>query len=169
MKAINTFYKGYRFRSRLEARYAVFFDALNIDWEYEKEGYVLSDGTCYLPDFWLPTFNGGMFVEIKPKAFSNSEKQKCRDLCYESGFDVWLADGVPSERAFVYMSKDNDNNCVVYSCGIPNHDKAKGQDRMFEDPSYCMTSYAIPRCELKYGMIGQAVKEAKEARFEFDR
>jgi hypothetical protein len=41
IKAIETIYKGYRFRSRLEARWAVFFDALEIDWEYEKEGYVL--------------------------------------------------------------------------------------------------------------------------------
>lgn len=30
MKAIETRYKGYRFRSRLEARWAVFFDALGL-------------------------------------------------------------------------------------------------------------------------------------------
>jgi hypothetical protein len=41
IKAIETQYKGYRFRSRLEARWAVFFDALDIKWEYEKEGYAL--------------------------------------------------------------------------------------------------------------------------------
>lgn len=29
VKAIDTVYKGYRFRSRLEARWAVFFDALD--------------------------------------------------------------------------------------------------------------------------------------------
>lgn len=66
IKAIETQYKGYRFRSRLEARWAVFFDALGIEWEYEKEGLVLSDGTWYLPDFWLPQVNGGIWVEIKP-------------------------------------------------------------------------------------------------------
>ncbi len=38
-KAIETLYKGYRFRSRLEARWAVFFDALGLKWEYEKEGF----------------------------------------------------------------------------------------------------------------------------------
>ena len=64
IKAIETFYNGYRFRSRLEARWAVFFDAAGIEYEYEPEGYVLSDGTCYLPDFYLPMFH--MFVEIKP-------------------------------------------------------------------------------------------------------
>ncbi len=30
IKAIETRYKGYRFRSRLEARWAVFFDALSV-------------------------------------------------------------------------------------------------------------------------------------------
>lgn len=43
IKAIETSYKGYRFRSRLEARWAVFFDELGIKWEYEKEGYDLTD------------------------------------------------------------------------------------------------------------------------------
>lgn len=54
MKAIETEYNGYRFRSRLEARWAVFFDALGIRYEYEPEGFELSDGTLYLPDFYLP-------------------------------------------------------------------------------------------------------------------
>ena len=55
IKAIETRYKGYLFRSRLEARWAVFFDALGIKWEYEPEGVVLPDGTRYLPDFVAPT------------------------------------------------------------------------------------------------------------------
>lgn len=54
MKAIETHYNGYRFRSRLEARWAVFFDTLGIRYEYEPEGFELSDGTLYLPDFYLP-------------------------------------------------------------------------------------------------------------------
>ena len=66
VKAIETAYKGYRFRSRLEARWAVFFDALGIEWQYEPEGFELPDGTRYLPDFFLPKFDGGTWVEIKP-------------------------------------------------------------------------------------------------------
>lgn len=64
IKAIETQYKGYRFRSRLEARWAVFFDALGIRWEYEKEGYDLGDAGWYLPDFWLPDYNE--WIEVKP-------------------------------------------------------------------------------------------------------
>lgn len=64
LKAIETAYKGYRFRSRLEARWAVFFDAVGIKWEYEAEGYDLEDAGWYLPDFWLP--DGKLWAEIKP-------------------------------------------------------------------------------------------------------
>lgn len=65
IKPIETLYKGYRFRSRLEARWAVFFDELGIKWEYEKEGYDLGEAGWYLPDFWLPKML--CFVEIKPR------------------------------------------------------------------------------------------------------
>lgn len=51
MQPIETVYHGHRFRSRLEARWAVFFNALDIEWEYEPEGFTLKDGTNYLPDF----------------------------------------------------------------------------------------------------------------------
>ena len=35
IKAVQTEYNGYKFRSRLEARWAVFFDTLGIEYEYE--------------------------------------------------------------------------------------------------------------------------------------
>ena len=44
---------------------AVFFDALGIEWEYEKEGYDLGKAGWYLPDFWLP--QAQVFLEIKPR------------------------------------------------------------------------------------------------------
>lgn len=52
IKAIETEYAGHKFRSRLEARWAVFFDALGIHWHYEEEGLDLPSGR-YLPDFRL--------------------------------------------------------------------------------------------------------------------
>lgn len=69
-KPIETIYKGYKFRSRLEARWAVFFDALGVQWEYEKEGYELGELGWYLPDFYLP--DSKLFIEIKGNA--NDEK-----------------------------------------------------------------------------------------------
>lgn len=68
MKPIQTRYGGCHFRSRLEARWAVFFDALNIRWEYEAEGYEYDRHPDvatwrYLPDFYLPDL--GCYVEVK--------------------------------------------------------------------------------------------------------
>lgn len=64
IKAIETRYKGYRFRSRLEARWGVFFDAMGWEWEYEPEGYNLGEAGWYLPDFWLPKIK--FHAETKP-------------------------------------------------------------------------------------------------------
>lgn len=75
VKAIETEYNGYRFRSRLEARWAVFFDAANIKYEYEPEGFESPDGTRYLPDFYLPEYD--WYVEVKPPrpgAFEDIER-----------------------------------------------------------------------------------------------
>jgi len=64
--AIQTTYRGYKFRSRTEARWAVFFEALGYCWEYEAEGYVLEDGTHYLPDFFIQTPQGeDFYIEVK--------------------------------------------------------------------------------------------------------
>ncbi len=62
IKAIETRYAGCRFRSRLEARWAVFFDHLGIEWQYEPQGFDIA-GTRYLPDFYLP--GHGLWVEVK--------------------------------------------------------------------------------------------------------
>ena len=76
IKAIETEYRGCLFRSRLEARWAVFFDAIGWTWQYEHQGYECewrlhqfdgetwcSDTFRYLPDFFLPDLN--TFVEVK--------------------------------------------------------------------------------------------------------
>lgn len=61
--AIETFYRGIQYRSRLEARYAVLFDLLDITAHYEHEGFKLASGRWYLPDFYLP--RTGVWVEVK--------------------------------------------------------------------------------------------------------
>lgn len=66
---------GFRFRSRLEARYALFFHNLDIVWQYEHEGYDIGRGCWYLPDFRLPELN--LFVEIKGQRPTISEIKKC--------------------------------------------------------------------------------------------
>jgi len=63
VKAIETRYNGYRFRSRLEARWAVFFENIGIKYKYETEGFDFGNGHRYLPDFWLPQVN--LWAEVK--------------------------------------------------------------------------------------------------------
>ena len=72
MKVIETEYKDYLFRSRLEARWAVFFDACGIRWEYEPEGIILSDGSWYLPDFYLPDFH--CYFEVKRNSAKGTDE-----------------------------------------------------------------------------------------------
>lgn len=72
IKPIETKYAGHLFRSRLEARWAKFFDVLEITWAYEQEGYDLGSVGYYLPDFVLPgvyyrtTLLTGWIAEVKP-------------------------------------------------------------------------------------------------------
>ena len=68
VRAIETLHNGYRFRSRLEARWAVFLDTLCVEYDYEKEGFDF-DGKWYLPDFFLKHLE--LWIEIKP------EKEEC--------------------------------------------------------------------------------------------
>lgn len=77
IKAIETVYNGYRFRSRLEARWAVFFDSVGIKYLYEPEGFEIDspDGLLrYLPDFYFP--NLGVFGEVKGGKCSITDKRK---------------------------------------------------------------------------------------------
>ena len=74
IRPIETEYNGYRFRSRLEARWAVFFDALGVSYEYEPEGFALPSGKQYLPDFRVKCYGTrgkrdgvpfDLYVEVK--------------------------------------------------------------------------------------------------------
>jgi hypothetical protein len=95
MKPIETRYKGYRFRSRLEARWAVFFDAVGEGWEYEKEGYETEAG-WYLPDFYLPRLK--VFIEIKGAAPSDDELAKVVALRGGHGCSIVIFQGLPGQH-----------------------------------------------------------------------
>lgn len=63
-KPITVQYGGYRFRSKLEAKWAVFLDYLRVPYQYEPRVYHLHGNIGYLPDFYLPEQD--IFLEIKP-------------------------------------------------------------------------------------------------------
>jgi hypothetical protein len=106
LRAIETRYHGYRFRSRLEARWAVFFDALGVPWEYEREGFDLGAVGWYLPDFWLPQQD--CWVEIRPSEASPHEPC-CEELAKRSGQHVLYVRGnpYPDEYAIELYAPDD--------------------------------------------------------------
>lgn len=117
LKAIPTRYKGCHFRSRLEARWAVYFDALNIEWRYEPEGFELPDGTRYLPDFWLPTIAGGTWVEVKGDSrdwdVCEEAERRLQEVVKASGKTATLIFGIPqgyrTAAGFAFVpATDND-------------------------------------------------------------
>lgn len=97
IKPIQTRYKGYHFRSRLEARWAVFFDALGLQWEYEPDGFDIPFVGRYLPDFRLTVPDiGDVFVEVKPTGTTEDGWSKAKKLSHYLDRDVLLLAGVPS-------------------------------------------------------------------------
>jgi len=168
IKAIETQYKGYRFRSRTEARWAVFFDALGVEWEYEREGYDLGEAGWYLPDFWLPLFN--CFAEVKPERFSKEEYDKAMALPN----NCLLLDGIPSAKNYpiiplgpsiwgwVGQEADGRHEHEYYLLG--------------KNEGYVNLDYSLHRKEIRYdygegyedteGLLARAIAAARSARFE---
>ena len=102
LKAIETVYHGFRFRSRLEAKWTVFFDVVGFRYLYEPEGYELN-GIRYLPDFKL--LDAKVFAEIKPNDPTAEERQKAYLLAAASRRPVWVISGQPyvgEYRIWVY-------------------------------------------------------------------
>jgi len=98
IKPIETRAYGHRFRSRLEARWAVAFTEAAIEWQYEPEGFDLGDAGFYLPDFWLPQVQ--TWAEVKPDCPSDLELAKCEALAKQSGHDCLLLIGPPSVNSY---------------------------------------------------------------------
>lgn len=127
-KAIETRYAGCRFRSRLEARWACFFDACGVKWLYEVQGYDFSDVEDiqgeplrkYLPDFWLPEHS--VWIEIKPTVpedcfgFTESECLMYELVRHTKADEGWIFFGLPSletRSSCLTWMHSKDRKCFV--------------------------------------------------------
>lgn len=91
--AIETRAYGCRFRSRLEARWAVFFTEAGFDWEYEPEGASLTSGN-YLCDFRVTGPTGvSVWVEVKPPN-NTADDPRWAELSAASGLMVFTVRGM---------------------------------------------------------------------------
>jgi len=194
MHPIETEYKGYLFRSRLEARWAVFFDVLQLEWHYEPQGFELPDGTKYLPDFQVQTpYEYTFWYEIKPASVRQDSKfskfgEEINDLTGPpppSDFAVLLS-GDPRSVIF------EDNTAVCPRCGgLDVYCKEPAPRDLYCGPCDCHTpsqeewqNGALVGCQFHKGMvlvekhngpdnrneynslITEAVNKARSARFE---
>ena len=147
---IQTTYNGYRFRSRLEARTAVFLDALRIPYRYEPEGYLVTrdDNTQvkYLPDFYLPDHD--CFLEVKADSLDRESLAKAKALCLKTRKDVYLLlnDSYTEMIAFEHQRWGEDDDPMVLTYYHPTHTFL-----------YAITVVALQK----------AVEAARSARFEF--
>ena len=113
IKPIETIYNGYRFRSRLEARWAVFFDALEIKYQYEPEGFKGWDGeSYYLPDFYFPDFK--VYGEVKPSKESLYKDARKISNCIDYHATP-LSDGLIVFGQIPYIDMNNEDRLFLPS------------------------------------------------------
>lgn len=94
-----TLCQGVTFRSRLEARWAVFFTSCGLRWEYEPEGFDTDHG-AYLPDFCV----NGQLIEIKPMVRLDEVSlgmARLREIQREFGYSLWILYGEPKEGGYL--------------------------------------------------------------------
>jgi hypothetical protein len=178
LKPIDTKYNGYNFRSRLEARWAVFLDKMGISYLYEPEGFEL-DTTRYLPDFQLTEglkcFGENMplanvWMEIKPtRDLNENERQKIAQFVKQSENKVILVAGDPHPETVVRLISFGSNNkwsseeikWLEFNDGQPGILPLNKLNRI-SDPD---TRNAITKLSEAPALIA-AYRAAREARFE---
>lgn len=155
--AIQTRYKGYHFRSRLEARWAVFFDALGVPWEYEPQGFSLPSGP-YLPDFYFPTWKA--WGEVKPNEGAYNRRQLL-ELAEATHQEVIMLDGTPGLSLYkvVLPAIDAGPDSTKTSVGRVHLSLSADNDKVWIEFEPDHPAAASAR-------FGAAVQAARSARFE---
>jgi len=157
IKSIDTIYKGYNFRSRTEARWAIFFDACGYKWHYEFEGFKLPSG-AYLPDFYFPEFN--TYAEVKGKCFTEEEINKCKELSMLPYLDIFgkknchqvlLLDGPPSFKSYeMYIGGEQMSDAIFIPKDRKFYPLFYGYDfdvEYFEETTECIVKALSHRFE----------------------
>lgn len=194
IKPIETYYKGIKFRSRTEARWAVFFDACGIKWDYEHEGYVVGDNLCYLPDFLIYNVGirgcekGGqafdLYIEVKGNnkitpeeiekiekfsAVTNEEDREDWDKLLKNKKNILVVGSVPQNLEDMRALNNEDND--FYSFKYIDEDPyqlylcVKDNQLLLRGSD---TNYMSDIYETKYEKeLEEKLAIARSARFEF--
>lgn len=190
IKPVETIYKGYKFRSRTEARWAIVFDCLNIKWTYEAEGYKLTRKKKYLPDFFLPELK--IFFECK--GIMDDESQLKIDSFQKSGCfnlvvgysDMTFITSMQNNKNYYELNEDKKSALLVFCrqckryyftnwdsffeetnrCPCCNKISTNPFDSVFNDWSYCGEG-TIFHNSIEANIAKEAFDVAKQARFEY--
>lgn len=178
LKPIPTEYKGYAFRSRLEARWAVFLDALAIEWHYEHEGFMLAPfGIWYLPDFYLPEL--GCWIEVKSKEPDKEAQRKTYlfNYCLSREDDPAKS----RERAFVLHGGipwpyPNKGNIIGYSASLEVEGDPTQRDLCWQMCPICqqimvgqINTMGCNGCKEELGISLEVALDSVEGIPEFDK
>ena len=113
MKARETEFDGVLFRSRLEAKWACWFMAWGLRYEYEPARFG-NDRRGYLPDFYLPTWR--VYLEIKPAVLFGRVDAGIKRAMQAARYmpkPLWMAFGEPLPRRYCIEVPDG-------PCGFPS-------------------------------------------------
>lgn len=113
MKVLETEYNGTLYRSRTEARWAVFMDAIGFPFVYEPEGFDLGKDGWYIPDFYLPSID--WFMEVKPDVVVPGRSSPTEALCLSAKKPVITFCGMPTMPGF--HDERNDSGYVHFTDG----------------------------------------------------
>lgn len=155
IKAIETQYAGCRFRSRLEARWAVFLDHLNIAWEYEPQGFVTPTGP-YLPDFWLPRYR--TWLEIKGAAPTEYDLDRCTHVAraMDEGMCFFILGDLPRKPSYHPVRGPLGIQCVAWAAHLDDFVGFVGEGDAYWLPVDLPALLSLPK----------ALTAARSARFE---
>lgn len=180
IKPIATHYDDCQFRSRLEARWAVFFNHMGIKYEYEREGFDFGDSVYYLPDFYFPKID--VWGEVKPENIDKKEHYKIEHILNRfvveltSKNDYSINDQLPQLLTDATTNRTFQEGIILLD-GLPNVERRYDvhvhdlTDSTGGTSTWFTNLYTIEKI-IGTAVTGpftvdNAVREARSARFEF--
>ena len=100
-------FKNYTFDSKLEARWAVFFESIGLPWDYKPELFDLGAAGLYEPSFRVEyPFGGFVYFHVVPDLAYLSREQKKKVAAFPvSPGPLIILDGPPALRRYVRVLK----------------------------------------------------------------
>ena len=181
IKPIETLYRGHYFRSKAEARFAVFLDCLGVKWEYEPQGFDLGNGLKY--HIWVEV--KGMWKDDKPGELSDFDYAKINRFVFDGSGGVinplWVAGNCytldPRNRQdFLSCADHGPQNLINTFRTITGADKdlypvcpQYGKLVLAITDCYYPVPYGRIDCGVEYSICHNVINALEEAnRYKFD-